>query len=105
MDDLFNKKKNEDVDNGLFADNDFGDDDDEDYEDDFDTEKEKSNQKKHDDIFNKSNDIVSAPADKSKSNVPSSKPEDPKKEAAGIKATGSLQQPTEDDDEEEPDQE
>jgi hypothetical protein len=105
VDDLFNKKKNEDVDNGLFADNDFGDDDDEDYEDDFDTEKEKSNQKKHDDIFNKSNDIVSAPADKSKSNVPSSKPEDPKKEAAGIKATGSLQQPTEDDDEEEPDQE
>ena len=100
MEDLFNKKsKNNEEDNGLFVDNDFGDDDDDDYEDDFEDDKHKSNQKKHDDIFNKSKDKNDVPAatDKSKkSQEVVNKPEDkkvavePKKEAAGIKATGSL---------------
>ena len=105
VDDLFSKKKNNDEDNGLFVDNDFGDDDiDDDYEDDFEDDKMKSNQKKHDDIFNKSKEknVVpgaagSSAADKGKKLPELGKaPEDkksvePKKVAAGVKATGSLQ--------------
>ena len=124
VDDLFSKKKNNDDDNGLFVDNDFGDDDiDDDYEDDFEDDKAKSNQKKHDDIFNKSkeknvvpaagNSSSSSAADKGKKLPELGKnPQDSKgaseikKEAVGVKATGSLQQPTEDDDDDsEPDQE
>lgn len=56
VDDMFAKKKNADEDNGLFVDNDFGDDDVDDYEDDFEDDKQKSNQKQHDDLFNKSKD-------------------------------------------------
>ncbi len=99
VDDLFGKKKNNEDDNGLFVDNDFGDEEDEDYEEDFEDDKHKSNQKKHDDIFNKSKDKnvvpgVSNDKDK-KQGVVASKPEDkkaaePKKEAAGVKVTGSL---------------
>ena len=72
VDDLFSKKNNNDDDNGLFVDNDFGDDDiDDDYEDDFEDDKAKSNQKKHDDIFNKSKEknVVPAAGNSSSSSV------------------------------------
>ena len=107
--DLFGNKKREDTDNGLFVDNDFGDEFEDDYEDDFDDDSKQKSQGKsgskpagkdeededHDDIFENSR------TKDNKDNKPAASNDVTESK---IKATGNLQ-PSEEDEEEEGDPE
>jgi len=97
------KNKREDTDNGLFVDNNFGDDFEDEYEDDFDDDNKKSAKKQEEDIFNNSRT-----KDKSEPALNKQNPskEEPKKgesstsEKKDISATGKLQVTDEEEEEE-----